>query len=702
MTRQNTPASGTGMPPSASPDTASSQQAMRDLVSAQERIQRLQDEVDSLKKQLHDFQNSTSWKLTAVFRHPLTRLVNLKRSVQLFKVELANRGGIGAILAEQLQSLRVHKLEYVKNLVRYLTSNGHTDAVPGSGGRDKNDYNAWAERPHSLVQRLAADADQRLAQGTPPKISVLIPTYKPPLHLLKEAIESIAGQSYSNWEICIADDASNDPALVAYLDGLAQDPRYKVAYREKNGHISACSNSALALATGDFVLLLDQDDIVPQHALKIVAAAILTRPDAKIIYSDEDRMNEDASEHFGVYFKPDFNYELFLCQNMISHLGVYQRATMVEVGGFRVGLEGSQDYDLALRVLEQSGPGQVLHIPCVLYHWRAIKGSTALDHSEKSYASTAGLRAVEDHLARTAQKATVGTAPGMKFFNRVRYDLVQTEPLVRVLVQSPGPLASIVQMVQRLHARRGAVRCTYLICAHDADAAGPAVELAGLLAGSDIDARLIADAGGLARNHNLALAQQPADFYAFVNGLFDDCSEDWLEELVRVAGQERAGLVAPRVRNPIGQLDHGGVLLTAPGRAVYAFKGLEKGDPGPAGRAALPQRFCALSPALLVMRHQQDPELNRLDEGFSSEFALLDKCLALHERGLSNSWMPYSELAYSDPRSAGRFNLFADRRLPRKDLARWKDKWGTRTQDAFYNPNLSAQGDFSLNWAPGG
>jgi glycosyltransferase involved in cell wall biosynthesis len=670
----------------------------RQLVSAQERITRLQDEVESLKRQLDEFRNSTSWKITAIFRHPLSRLINLRYSARLAKVELANRGGLGAVLADQWQSLRLHKLEYVKNLLRYLTSNGHTDAVPGSGGHDKNDYSAWSPRAQARLLQRAAQADRLLAQGSGPKISVLIPTYKPPLHLLKEAIASITSQNYGNWEICIADDASHDPALNVYLDGLAQDPRFRIAYRERNGHISACSNSALALASGDYVLLLDQDDIVPQHALKIVAGAVLAQPDARILYSDEDRMNEDASEHFGAYFKPDFNYELFLCQNMVSHLGVYHRATMVEVGGFRIGLEGSQDYDLALRVLERCELHQVVHIPCVLYHWRAIKGSTALDHSEKSYASTAGLRAVEDHLQRTGQKASVSTAPGMKFFNRVRYELAQADPVVTVLVAVDAPPAQTAAMVQRLHAQRGALSCRFVLFLGEAAlaelralVADPLIELLGMPEGGHPVARL-----------NQAMAQHPADAFALVNAVFTQVSAGWLEELVRVAGQARSGLVAPGIRNALGQLDHGGVLHTAPGRAVYAFKGLQRGDPGKAGRAALPQRYCALSGALAVMRRFDDPALNRLDEGFDDpQFALLDKGLELHSAGLGNIWMPYSELGYTDPRFAGRFNLFADSRVPRKDIARCKHKWGSGFQERFYNPNLSAQGDFSLDWAPG-
>ncbi|MFN8733788.1 MAG: glycosyltransferase family 2 protein, partial [Hyphomonadaceae bacterium] len=210
---------------------------------------------------------------------------------------------------------------------------------------------------------------------TKPLISILMPVYNPPLPFLKAAINSVLNQSYPHWELCIADDCSDQSTTRPYLESLAaSDPRIKVVFREKNGHISACSNSALELASGPYTGLLDQDDELDRDALFWVAQALMRSGNVDLIYSDEDKIDEFGNR-FDPYFKCEFNYELFLAQNMISHFGVYRTALVRQVGGFRLGLEGSQDHDLALRVFEQSTPENIIHIPRVLYHWRALEGS---------------------------------------------------------------------------------------------------------------------------------------------------------------------------------------------------------------------------------------------------------------------------------------------------------------------------------------
>jgi glycosyltransferase involved in cell wall biosynthesis len=240
-----------------------------------------------------------------------------------------------------------------------------------------------------------------------PLLSVLMPTYNPQLHFLDAAIESLQAQWYGDWELCIADDASTAPGLRDHLLAWAKrEPRIQLVIREQNGHISAASNSALALARGQWVVLMDQDDLIPTHALWCVVEAIAQHPDAGIIYSDEDKI-DGQGQRFNPYFKPAFDLDLIRGQNMISHLGVYRRQLTLDVGGFRVGYEGSQDHDLALRCLERLRADQVIHIPRVLYHWRVHEDSTASGVEAKPYALDAGLRAVQGHLQRSCVHALV-------------------------------------------------------------------------------------------------------------------------------------------------------------------------------------------------------------------------------------------------------------------------------------------------------
>ncbi|HVI78711.1 MAG TPA: glycosyltransferase, partial [Candidatus Acidoferrum sp.] len=252
-----------------------------------------------------------------------------------------------------------------------------------------------------------------------PLISIVMPVYNPDLAHLSSAIDSVRTQIYDNWELCVADDASSDPSVARTLKEYATaDTRIKVTFRERNGHIAACSNSALELATGDWVALLDQDDLLSEHALAFVAATIEEHPEAGLIYSDEDKIDVTGAR-CQPFFKPDWNPELLLGQNYVSHLGVYRRALLVEIGGFREGYEGSQDHDLALRCSEKLEPAQIRHIPRVLYHWRMVEGSAAALAEAKPYAAQAARRAIADHLQRKNIDGAVVPCPENHQWHRV-------------------------------------------------------------------------------------------------------------------------------------------------------------------------------------------------------------------------------------------------------------------------------------------
>ncbi len=238
-----------------------------------------------------------------------------------------------------------------------------------------------------------------------------MPVYNVPEQWLVKAIELVRGQLYDNWELCIADDASTELHVRKILKHYAAtDPRIKVYFRETNGHISACSNDALTLATGSYIGLLDHDDELHETALFYVALEANKYPDAGIIFSDEDKI-DTKGKRSRPYFKCGFSYELFLAQNQINHFGVYRRDYIDAAGGFRTGFEGSQDWDLALRVVEKCGVDNVRHIPRVLYHWRKLETSTATNTGTKPYAMQAGMRAVTEHLERRKIAAKVSENP---------------------------------------------------------------------------------------------------------------------------------------------------------------------------------------------------------------------------------------------------------------------------------------------------
>ena len=294
-------------------------------------------------------------------------------------------------------------------------------------------YRKWIEKYAAITPQLGAAMVTDVATWpTPVLISVIMPSYNIEPKWLSAAIESVRNQIYPHWELCISDDASTLAGIRPLLERYAaQDPRIRLTFRATNGHISANSNSALALASGDYVALLDADDLLSEDALYWVAREIALHPDIDLLFSDEDKI-DGKGNRFGPYFKPAWNPALMLSQNMFCHLGVYRRELVEKVGGFRVGYEGSQDYDLVLRCAAKTTNERIRHIPRVLYHWRAVAGSTAADGSAKSYAWKAGQAAIADYLHNAGINAAV--KPVLGAYYQVEYEEPKAGPLVSILL----------------------------------------------------------------------------------------------------------------------------------------------------------------------------------------------------------------------------------------------------------------------------
>jgi hypothetical protein len=345
-----------------------------------------------------------------------------------FNVEIEMRPGANwiAVWAEFASGAR-HSLMH--RTVVFLS--GSTDRK----GQLNQAYDAWVAMFDTRTGAEAAAAAIEIANLVePPVLSVLLPTYNTDARLLAECIESVRQQWYPHWQLCIADDASPLPHVRDMLQRYAaMDSRIQIVVREQNGHISAATNSALSLAKGDFCALLDHDDILPPHALLEVARALVANPDLNLIFSDEDKIDEQGNR-FDPYFKSDWNPELFLSHNCLSHLGVYRTSILRAIGGFREALSGSQDWDLALRFIAHAGEKGIHHIPKVLYHWRYLDTSTSKSIESKPYAVTAGKQAIQCYLQGKGLAASVlpGTWAGSF---RVQYHPAVAPTLSVVLLQ---------------------------------------------------------------------------------------------------------------------------------------------------------------------------------------------------------------------------------------------------------------------------
>jgi glycosyltransferase involved in cell wall biosynthesis len=422
-----------------------------------------------------------------------------------------------------------------------------TSAVNGS-----RDYADWIKLYDTIDDDDREAITAAIGEMTDrPLISVVMPVYNTPERYLRAAIDSVRQQLYPHWELCIADDASTAPHVRSVLEHYrAIDPRIKVYYRNENGHISAASNSALALATGSFVALLDHDDVLPEHALYMVAASLNSDPEVDLIYSDEDKIDANG-QRYDAYFKSGWNLDLMLSQNMFSHLGVYRRSLIEKIGGFRQGYEGSQDYDLVLRAQSLITPNRIRHIPHILYHWRAVPGSEALGTGEKPYALNTARQAIACHLAECGITAQVvaGRHPA---FHRVRYALAEPAPRVTIIIPTRDRVDLLRGCIDGLLHRTDYPDVEILIV--DNQSKEPATHAYFEQLSDDPRIRILSYNApfNFSAINNFAVAQATGSLLCLLNNDIEVITHDWLTEMASHA-----------MRPAIGAVSYGQKLVTA-------------------------------------------------------------------------------------------------------------------------------------------
>ena len=553
-------------------------------------------------------------------------------------------------------------------------------------------YESWIAQFDMRTRGDAIELRRRhRAMRRHPVISVILPVYNPERQVLEAAIASIEGQLYEHWELCIADDASTDPGIRLLLEEIAaRDPRIKLVFREKNGHISACSNSALGLATGEWCALLDQDDLFAEHALAIAALEIENHPEAGLIYSDEDKIDEKGVRS-NPFFKPDWNAELFLGQNFINHLGVYRTELLREIGGFREGYEGSQDYDLALRCVERLKPAQVRHIPRILYHWRAVAGSLAAVADAKPYAKEAARRAIGDHLQRRDIAGRVEPCPENVESHRVIYELPDPAPLVSIVIPMRDRVSLLERCLEAIRERTAYGPIEIVIVDNGSKEAATLEFLRALEEKNVASVLRVEGEFNFSRLINRGAAAAKGDVLAFLNNDVDANDPGWLREMVSHAVRAGVGAVGARLWYPNGTLQHGGVVLGLGGVAGHAFTGVPQGHAGYFNRTYLQQNCSAVTGACLLVRREVFDQAGGFDEtNFAISFNDIDFCLRLRAAGLQNVWTPYANLIHHESASRGHQRAPEEQAQFVREATFMQEKWGTELMhDPFYNPNLS-------------
>jgi GT2 family glycosyltransferase/SAM-dependent methyltransferase len=534
-------------------------------------------------------------------------------------------------------------------------------------------YEQWIRR----VEQRSYDPG-RIAQAIAnfryrPKISIIMPVYNTPLEILDLAIRSVLGQQYENWELCICDDGSPGPELKARLGNWRErDPRIKITYSAKNEGISAASNRALNLATGEFVGLLDHDDELSPDALFEVVNLLQGRPDGDIVYSDEDKLDPQG-RRFCPHFKADWSPEQFLSGMYFCHFSVYRRRLVEEVGGFRLGFEGAQDYDLALRVVEKTD--RIYHIPKVLYHWRMAATSFASSSDAKPYAHEAGKRALNEHVSRRQIPGEIISGKWPAYY-RLRFKLEGTDKVSIIIptLASTDTLKACIRSIEEKTSYRN-----YEIIVVENGGLDPGTKQYLL---SKPHGVIFADkCFSVSKLINRGAARAAGTYLLLLHDDVEVISSDWMTSMLGFCRLPGIGAVGAKLLYRTGQLQDIGIVLGLKGLAGHPLRGLDAYPRGYLDPSEIIRNCSAVSGACMMVRRELFEKLGGFDEQLPNAYNDVDFCLKLREAGYRIVWTPDARLYHDEP---------AGPQANGREAKYFRDRWrNVLKNDPYYNPNLT-------------
>lgn len=512
-----------------------------------------------------------------------------------------------------------------------------------------------------------------------PRFSIITPVHETPVDVLRETIASVRAQTLDDWEWCLADDGSRDPRTAAVLDELEGDPRVRVCRRAEQGGIVDATNDALAMARGEFVALLDHDDLLHPEALARVDAAIRAHPDVDYVYTDEDKVDASGG-HYDVFLKPDWSPERMRCQMYTGHLSVFRRDLVMALGGMRAGFDGSQDYDLVLRVVEHAR--RVEHVAEILYHWRSVPGSTAAEPEAKPYAYEAGRRAIEDHLERIGAHATVVLGDALGIYCLV--PRLRTEPTVSIVIPTAGTRrhlrgveTSLVVNCVRSIMERSTYRDLEIVCVCDRtvdyaarsellDLGGPNLRIV------DFDRPF-----NFSEKINLGAIHATGDVLVLLNDDTEVVSPDWIETMLVHALDPEVGAVGAKLLLEDGRIQHAGVVFVS-SEPSHCYLGFSPRSRGYFQNLHIAVNYLAVTGACLMVRREPFEEVGGLPLHLPINFNDIDFCLKLRACGYRTVWTPHAVLSHYESSSRPRV-------VHEHEITAFKVRWRHQTaRDPYY------------------
>lgn len=517
-----------------------------------------------------------------------------------------------------------------------------------------------------------------------PRFSVVTPVYDPPAPVLRAMLRSVSEQTFGDWQHCLVDDRSTSPHVRDILDdAAASDPRVRVAYRSDNGGIVAASNDALAMATGEFVALLDHDDELAPHALAAMDEAITARPDVDYLYSDEDKIDEAGRRH-SAFFKPAWSPERFRTQMYTCHLSVLRRALVEEVGGFRAEFDGSQDWDLILRVTERAR--QVVHLPDLLYHWRTLDTSAAGGEAAKPWAFAAGTRAVQAHCDRTGVEAVVHHDLDHAGIYHLSPRLRET-PLVSIVVPTGaaerdvrGENTLLVARCLESIVRSSSYGAFEIVCVVDDAVDEQTRAMLRAIAGDRLTFVHCSGPFNFSERINRGVLRSSGEHILLLNDDVEVVTADWLERMVMYSRVPAVGAVGAKLLFGDGGIQHVGVIFDEEGPG-HAFRRFAGDHGGYFNMLLAANNYQAVTGACLMTRRAVFDEVGGLSTSLPLNFNDIDYCLKLRHRGLRSVVDPDTVLLHHES-SSRRAEVFE------WEVQKLRERHGNALPDPYVNPNL--------------
>lgn len=561
----------------------------------------------------------------------------------------------------------------------------------------KVEYKIWFTKHYPNKTIISGQKHQQKHLKRRPLISIIVPTYNTNLVHLRECIKSVVNQSYDNWQLCIADDASKNQEVVAVIEEYCKsDKRISLVKRKKNGHICEASNSALVIAKGEYIALLDHDDILWPNALFEVVKSLNENPDTDFVYTDEDKIDENGKEHIEPFFKPDWSPEFLRSINYITHFAVLRRSLVEKVGGFRAGYEGTQDWDLFLRISRQTN--KIIHIPKVLYSWRKSDNSTAQVPSSKNYAYINQKKALMDDVKQRGYDADISWQIPFSMW-KVRYK-VKNNPMVSIIIPTKDQYAYIQRCLESINQNPGYKNTEVIIA--DTGSSDPKVwELYDEYKKLIPKCRVIkwTKQFNFASVCNFGAKEAKGDYLLFLNNDTEVITPTWVEDMLGYAQQKDIGAVGCKLLYPDGKLQHGGIILGVggmdgtPGIAGHyypAFAVNPPQDPAMLTYVGGTRDFTAVTAACVMVSASKFNKVKGFDDKYRIAFNDVDMCLKLFDKGWRNVYLSHVELYHHESVSVGQpGSKVRDLSEFDKEIKMMLKKWRVLIgNDPYYHPEF--------------